>query len=1520
MNYLFTVAIVIISTVNMVNCGFQVYSAQCVNIGSGGDSTEYDTQTQLCCNGQIYQKNPNFYQDCCGEAGPFAIETHTCCGNEILPRDSELKCCNHQQTYNDSTHICCGSDIHRNQEDNLVCCGQDPMNRHEQTCCQTGPRTYARLDGHGYCCGADKVYMPHTQLCCHTGFLPQMSSAVHDVPRSQRHGIECCGLKTYITSTEICCNGVVHDKDDHTSCCGDQAYNILDQVCCNGIVSDIVDGKTECCGKTSFNPTIEQCCLFKVSSLANGKCCGNQAYHPSDSSCCNERINDGIPEIEGVQKCCRGLSYLETQQICCNGELCDQQKDMNCCGKNMYNTTTHLCCAQDSIVDRKTSATRCCGSGGFESNSETCCEAANRGFAGLGRRCCHQSEGVDAYNPTQDVCCSWRGYERLYPGIPTSDAQCCRQYLVLSNQLCDGYYGIVNKTHPDDDKVCRPRGSRNYITYNSNNQVCTRLGTVMLKGQEQQICGGSLYDTDTHICCQGMVHSKYDKLTGNTKVCCQPGIQAYMIESQTCCAGRVADIHPSVAGCCRNNPYDTRTDTCDQNGLIRPTEEVQRHPNMCGYQPYHPDEHSCCGGDVLIGWGETCCFGYKFNTSTDGINAGGCCGYIGYNPDTQICCGENLAYKASPGKMMKKFLSKLFKLMRIKFLDFLLHISFSAVTCCGHVLWDPTTSEDICCKGSLQPIQSPYGDRLNCSGQMAYNKHRETVCDGVRYQQRHGHCCGKKLFDPMEEICCSEQVYPKSSPDTRCCGSLPYIPSDTSTICCEGSTLHYDAQGKQCCGNQAIDIHQKQCCTVGDIPYAYKTNQNTCCSSNNAQDTCCHGNLHLNIKDGDCCGSAVIRHPDLEMCCDGAKFSKEYGTHSMCCGKGVIDSRVYTCCNGRRIRKQLQGCCNNQVFSKNRGACCGSEIYSFSNSQICCNNTLHDSNLYGCCNQNAYTKGKYGCCSREIFDPANQVCQEGKIGTRERRQTTLAESPLCNGISYNEAKEGCCGTTLYGKTELRCCNGQIYNPQSAVCCGNEISFKRNGACCGETNRAYNSHKTICCNGVIRRRFDVGTTECCGMKNYQNVTQMCCDGKVHDRYDGVSNLECCGNQAFSPEVEICCKNSVVDTTSSYVKPSCYTKLYDAVSGAVSDATVWVQKMIGPNKRKAYKRKQYFHPSGECCGRTTWVDRLTHTCCRGIAVEGRGECCGSRQVFDPKIQLCCPDTNVVALDIRTVELGQQNHYGCCGSQSYNRLEQECCDGVPFERIPYHECFGSSYIDTRSRTHFYCEYTGENILIVNGKTECCRTMPYYLNQATPYNPNQETCFRGKVYPIANGDTCSTQGVFSPTSSSCCNTPPRTYSISHDTPSLPLIQDCCGLQSYLKSDQMCCNDQFLYNRTPGIVERCCGTSDPINTATHLCCEETPTPKPNANHACCGSTTYDTLHQTCCNGRVFDIPNGECCLAGAFDATQSTCCEGNIWPSTERKGVIHNGTNQSYRCCGEQLLDDNQLCMKGETHVYYHY
>ena len=112
------------------------------------------------------------------------------------------------------------------------------------------------------------------------------------------------------------------------------------------------------------------------------------------------------------------------------------------------------------------------------------------------------------------------------------------------------------------------------------------------------------------------------------------------------------------------------------------------------------------------------------------------------------------------------------------------------------------------------------------------------------------------------------------------------------------------------------------------------------------------------------------------------------------------------------------------------------------------------------------------------------------------------------------------------------------------------------------------------------------------------------------------------------------------------------------------------------------------------------------------------------------MCCKtspsNSSIVPYDIETIELGQQSHFGCCGLQSYNKLEQECCSGEIIPRSPFHECCSGSYIDTR--THVCCRARyptrEESFPIEGGKKECCGM--------TPYNRAVQTCSNKILYDI--------------------------------------------------------------------------------------------------------------------------------------------------------------------------------------------
>ncbi|XP_071810511.1 uncharacterized protein [Asterias amurensis] len=806
---------------------------------------EYSPITHVCCDGHVHDASDGIGQNCCGKQ-LYDNLSSSCCGQEVLSVSGQRQCCDGDIPYDVTTQMCCGSKVYTMTDDLNTCCGGHAMDAAHDTCCSVTNSMGMSLiprKGKGQCCGSDLTFDPVIQRCCQSGD----------------------GILSEVVS-----------RNSRMACCGGQSYDTSHQLCCGETVSNMTSERMECCGTVTYDPHTDFCCADAVSPIGNGKCCDGQVYHPNRASCCLGILQDGIPEVSGVQGCCGQLSYLQTESICCQGRLHPKTEAMQCCGQDAFNSNTHLCCA-GTLHSKSTPSDVCCGERPYDPITQTCCPNGRHGEevfpVGCGQCCRDKEKGMLAYNPSKATCCVGRSNDVFYPDVPANTSSCCGRYLLQDTHLCDiNANRPVKKTSLTDDRLCLSRNWRRTRSYNSQTQVCFH-GMVRSKTRISNGCGPHILDPLTEMCCMGTIHSLQDK-NGNQKMCCHRSTRSYIPRYQSCCSGRVDNIPALTAKCCRNRAYDTTTHTCDKNGIIRSVSEMALFPLLCGNQPYNPSDHKCCGL-ILIGPHQTCCRGVVYETGVNKFGAGECCdGVRGYNPERDICCGGVLHERVAKG-----------------------------TTCCGTTIIEQADLSVICCDGSLQ--LSFGGFRRDCNGGTAFNQLIETVCDGVVYPQPNGDCCGKSLYNSTGEICCSGVIYPKETPDLMCCGSTPYDSMASDQQCCE-DTLHNNPTGSMsCCGNQQYNPQRHLCCSENDparIPafLLEASGSRTCRSLQSADDdstimyTLCDGRMHLPSATGACCGELYI-DTETSVCCGGLVRMKLYGKNSVCCEGIVVDASVTLC-------------------------------------------------------------------------------------------------------------------------------------------------------------------------------------------------------------------------------------------------------------------------------------------------------------------------------------------------------------------------------------------------------------------------------------------------------------------------------------------------------------------------------------------------------------------------------------------------------------------------------------------------
>lgn len=306
---------------NMVTPNPGISLAGCCPQGDGTFGV-FNTENQLCCNGQATDQESNEDDECCGTT-TINSESEICCdGTAVMITNDNVNpgCCGTTEAINLNTHICCDGT-------GRALIGISPMN--------------------AQCCG-ESVIDTSTNVCCGDQSFP-IADGANPTPEA------CCTLA--VLNQGVCCNGVPFPSDVTLVCCGDTAINpetqrccgttIIEpeQTCCNG---QVLGDNQVCCGTEILQGTDRGCCgrantIFPVSDF---RCCGEflvalpSGADPNSLECCSNTIN-------GVERFFPRL-FNPTNEFCCNGRnqpLNDVvPANADCCGPTVYDTATQRCC------------------------------------------------------------------------------------------------------------------------------------------------------------------------------------------------------------------------------------------------------------------------------------------------------------------------------------------------------------------------------------------------------------------------------------------------------------------------------------------------------------------------------------------------------------------------------------------------------------------------------------------------------------------------------------------------------------------------------------------------------------------------------------------------------------------------------------------------------------------------------------------------------------------------------------------------------------------------------------------------------------------------------------------------------------------------------------------------------------------------------------------------------------------------------------------------------------------------
>ncbi|XP_051513039.1 galaxin-like isoform X2 [Myxocyprinus asiaticus] len=352
---------------------------------------------------------------------------------------------------------------------------------------------------------------------------------------------------------------------------------------------------------------------------------------------------------------------------------------------------------------------------------------------------------------------------------------------------------------------------------------------------------------------------------GHSLHCC--GSQTYNISGSSCCNGKITPgLSQLVADCCESVAYNPLNKICC-NGRIQTRNSAQ--DKCCGSEIYLMKTHLCCV-DTIFELGENLF----------------CCGNNLYNRETHCCCtsdSNDLQVKPKPE------------------------------TCCSN-LADVLSTENSFTKKSA-------GSELTQSQQQflsAFVSLPTKVSDMM---------CASKAYNPQESICCSGNLYRKSSAIIKCCGKYRYSLLDETVLCCNG-ILHHNLPEQSVC--------------VGGVVY---TPGETACQ------------LYVRPRLGEhCCGVKTL-NPEIHICCNGHRHNKTNGT--FCCGSEAYDpnDKSLRCCSGHLYITRLGGkaeCCGTLLLEDNTNqTCCSSTshamLYETQPKHMCCGNYYYNTSLWSCC-------------------------------------------------------------------------------------------------------------------------------------------------------------------------------------------------------------------------------------------------------------------------------------------------------------------------------------------------------------------------------------------------------------------------------------------------------------------------------------------------------------------------------------------------------------------------------------------
>ncbi|XP_054867835.1 galaxin isoform X2 [Amphiprion ocellaris] len=362
------------------------------------------------------------------------------------------------------------------------------------------------------------------------------------------------------------------------------------------------------CHGIAYDSCVAVCCGNQLHVGAGLSCCGDQPFNPATASCCNTTHGHFKAQVT------QGLSANVSR----------------CCGLKAYDELNEICCGS-TIVGRPAAAAECCGKEAYDVETELCCGGTIQVKNSADHLCCSDSQ----FN-FRTECCRWND-----DGSHEISSK-------PKNSQCDPATSGVQYQKPELQPHCtEPNTHRcGSLCYDPNKRRCCERKEIKPQwnpASGQHDAAFSVYDPDTHVCCDGHVKPGMDQFHGSPgQHCC--GTEVYQPRDEICCDGHRYPKEENLH-CCGIKAYnikDPKMKCCA--GTLYNVAHLRNRGDV-----------TCCGSILRNPQEQKVCCSSKDNAVLySGKTGFGCCGHLYFNLSLWSCCAESLSPVQRSGQQQRK--------------------------------------------------------------------------------------------------------------------------------------------------------------------------------------------------------------------------------------------------------------------------------------------------------------------------------------------------------------------------------------------------------------------------------------------------------------------------------------------------------------------------------------------------------------------------------------------------------------------------------------------------------------------------------------------------------------------------------------------------------------------------------------------------------------------------------------------------------------------------------------------------